>query len=271
VSVGPAPASRHDTEPIADHRRGDREPTRCPRRRAVRRLPVLALRAPRPLQGRGRGRLRVPLPTPPQRPDHDPDRDRRPDPRVPGETDHRRPGRRGRHHRLAPRAPPRRDRLASHDLALPQSARASDPGAEEETQVLLHPLPGRHDAQPDLAERFHPLPTPSTRRPTRRRHRDPDLARRLLPLRTLRDRPPPGHRPDRALHVPANRCRARDSRLHAHRQRHGLHHPAVPRQERSRHPQRLRDRTPTPRHRPEELHPGPPHHQPSWSNASSRP
>ncbi len=39
-----------------------------------------------------------------------------------------------------------------------------------------------------------------------RRHRDPDLARRLLPLRPLGHRPPPGHRTDRAGHLPANRC-----------------------------------------------------------------
>ena len=72
VAERPSPACGHVTDPIADHRRGDREPTRRPRRRPVRRLPVLALRAPGPLQGRGRGRLRAPLPASQDRPDRDP-------------------------------------------------------------------------------------------------------------------------------------------------------------------------------------------------------
>ena len=32
---GPHQRPRHETQPIADHLRGDREPTRCPRRRPV--------------------------------------------------------------------------------------------------------------------------------------------------------------------------------------------------------------------------------------------
>ena len=117
--------------------------------------------------------------------------------------------------------------VPGHHRPLPDPGRPGRPGAEEEAQVLLHPLPGR-DAQRDLAGRLHPLPAHPTRRPTRRRHRDPDLARRPLPLRPLGHRPPPGHRPDRAGHLPRNRCRARDPRLDADRQRHGLHHPPLP-------------------------------------------
>ena len=61
-----------------------------------------------------------------------------------------------------------------------------------------------------------------------RRRRDPHLARRPLPLRPARHRPPPGHRPDRARHLPQSRRPARHPRLHADRQRHGLHHPLRP-------------------------------------------
>ena len=52
-------------------------------------------------------------------------------------------------------------------------------------------------------------------------------------------------------------CRARNSGLHADRQRHGLHHPPRRRQRRT---QRLRERAAPPGHHPEELHPEPPHH-----------
>jgi transposase len=43
---------------------------------------------------------------------------------------------------------------------------------------------------------------------------------------------PPGDRPDRARHVPRNGCRPWDSGVHADRQRHGVHHPALRRQRR---------------------------------------
>ncbi len=106
--------------------------------------------------------------------------------------------------------------------------------------------------------RLHPLPAHPPRRPTQRRHRDPDLARRLLPLRPLGHRPRPGHRPHRAGHLPPNRCRTRDSRLHADRQRDGVHHPALRGQG---WPQRtLRDRTTTTQRGPEERATQPPHH-----------
>ena len=74
----------------------------------------------------------------------------------------------------------------------------------------------------------------------------------------LGHRPRPGHRPDRARHLPQSRWPARDPRLHADRQRHGLHHP--PRRRHAGRPQRLRDRAPPLAHRPEELPPQPPHH-----------
>ena len=48
----------------------------------------------------------------------------------------------------------------------------------------------------------------------------------------------PGHRPDRARRVPRRRRRARHPRLHADRQRDGLHHPVL---RRPRRPQRPRD------------------------------
>src|SRR3954453_586044 len=91
-------------------------------------------------------------------------------------------------------------------------------------------------------------------------HRDPDLARRLFPLRPLRHRPPPSHRTDSAGPLPRHRCRARNPCLHTHRQRHGLHHQALPGQEGCRHPQRLRDRAAPSQRGPEERATQPPHH-----------
>ena len=67
------------------------------------------------------------------------------------------------------------------------------------------------------------------------------------------------HHPDRGHHLPRNPCPARDPRVHAHRQRHGLHRPT----RRPRPPGRqelLRSRAQPPPHRPEELPPRPPHH-----------
>src|SRR3954451_2094553 len=166
---------------------------------------------------------------------------------------------RPRHHQVASGASPLGCGVQGDDLALPDQGRAGGAGAEEEAEVVLHPVPSR-DAQRDLAGRLHPLPTPSPRRSPRRGHRDPDLARRLFPLRPLRHRPPPSHRTDSAGHLPRHRCRARNPCLHTHRQRHGLHHQALPGQEGCRHPQRLRDRAAPSQRGPEERATQPPHH-----------
>ncbi len=75
--------------------------------------------------------------------------------------------------------------------------RAGGPGAEETTEVLLHPLPGRA-TQPVLAIRLHPLPTHQSRRRPGEGCGDLVLARRLLEIRALGHRPRPGHRQDRS-------------------------------------------------------------------------
>ena len=129
--------------------------------------------------------------------DRDADRDRGADPRATQEADRRRPGRRPGHHRVAPRAPPPDRRCPGRRSRDPEPSRPGGPGADEEAQVLLHPL-RRRAAQRDLAVRLHPLPAHPPRRSTRRGLRDPDLARRLLPLRPHGHRAPPGHRPDSA-------------------------------------------------------------------------
>ena len=80
-------------------------------------------------------------------------------------------------------------------------------------------------AERDLAVRLHPLPAHPTRRPTRHGRRDHHLARRLHPLRPARHRPRPDHQPDRHQHLPRKPLASTASRLHADRQRHGLHRP----------------------------------------------
>ena len=103
-------------------------------------------------------------------------------------------------------------------------AGAVTPEPSKRPKSLLHPVRGRacptRPGSPTSPTTGSPAPTAP-----RRRRRDPHLARRLLPLRPARHRPPPGHRPDRAGHLPRSRCPARDPGLHADRQRHGLHHP----------------------------------------------
>ena len=69
----------------------------------------------------------------------------------------RRPGRRPRHHRLAPGQHHHGAGLEVDHQPPPGPRRAGDPRTEEETQVLLHPVRS-HDAQRDLAVRLHPLP-----------------------------------------------------------------------------------------------------------------
>jgi hypothetical protein len=74
---------------------------------------------------------------PPQRPERDADRRRRADRRAAREADRHRPGRRPRHHRVAPRAPPLGRGVPGDDLALPDPSRPGHPRAEEEAQVVL--------------------------------------------------------------------------------------------------------------------------------------
>ena len=129
---------------------------------------VWVYQADGPLPGRGRGRVRAAVPTA-----------RRPHrPRSTGDwstlilaapqrAGRRRPGRRPRHHRLAPRAPPPGHRVPVDDQPPPDPRRTRHPRAEEATQVLLHPVRSRH-AQRDLAVRLHPLPTHDPTAPTSR-------------------------------------------------------------------------------------------------------
>ena len=114
------------------------------------------------------------------------------------------PGRRRGHHRLAPDPPPPGHAVAGHDQPDPGPGRCGHPGPVEAAEVLLHPVRGRA-AERVLAVRLHPLPADPTATAARHRLRDHHLARRPLPLRPARHRPPPGHRPDRAGHLPRSR------------------------------------------------------------------
>ena len=81
-------------------------------------------------------------------------------------------------------------------------AGAVTPDPSKRPEELLPPVRSR------AAQRDAGSPTsPTTGSPTAPTDRDPDLARRLLPLRPVGHRPRPGHRPDRARHLPPSRCR----------------------------------------------------------------
>ena len=162
-----------------------------------------------------------------------------------------RAGRRRRHHRLAPGPPPRHRPVAGHDQPDPGPGRAVVPGPRS------GPSPPTSGSKQTSPTRPGSPTSPTTGSPTPRppgRHRDPDLARRLLPLRP-HVTAHPGHRPDRARHLPRNR-RHHGFPVHPDRQRHGVHHPTLRRQRR---PQRPRDRTPPSARQPEELPAEPPH------------
>ncbi len=246
----------HVEGPAGPHRPVRRAPDPRRGRRPVRRAPGLGLQAQGPLRGRGRGRLRAPIAAPEDLTERDSPADlvdlvlrfRK-------ELDRGRPGRRPRHHRLAPRPPPPDHRVPGDDQPDPDPRRPGHPGAEEATEVLLHPLRGR-DAQRDLAVRLHPLPA---HRPTAP-GADVEIISWLDDCARY------------ALHVTAHprvtgpivlatfretAGPARDPGLHPDRQRHGLHRPAG---RRPRRPQRLRSRTPPPERGPEELPTQPPHH-----------
>ena len=170
-------------ESQAGHHRGHRRGPHPGRgRRHLRRVQGMGLQAHRPLPHRGRGSLRTAVPATQDLTRGTPRIGSRADPRAAQTPRRRRPGRRPRHHRLAPRAPPRAPRVEIDHQPPPGPRRARDTGAEETSEVLLRPVRSS-DAEPDLAIRLHPLP------PGRRtRCRDHQLARRLHPLR------PPRHR-----------------------------------------------------------------------------
>jgi hypothetical protein len=111
-----------------------------------------------PLPGRGRGRLRTPIPGPEDLAERRHRRSRRVGAAPAQGTPRGRSRRRSRHPGLASSPTPRDHAVEGHDPPDPDPARRSDPGAEEEAQVVLHPVPGR-DAQRVLAVRLHPLPT----------------------------------------------------------------------------------------------------------------
>ena len=161
-----------------------------------------------------------------------------------------------------------RHRVPGHHPPDPDPRRRRHPRTEEATQVLLHPLRSRA-AERDLAVRLHPLPAHRPRRPPRPRRGDHHLARRLhsrYALHVTAHRP--GHRPDRAHHLPRNRWPARHPGLHADRQRDGLHRPL---RRRPRRPQRTRATNyaawTSPRRTPDPTTPPPA----AKSNASNRP
>ncbi len=229
------------------------------RRRPVRRLPVLALRARRPLPGRGRGRLRAPLPSPDRRFRGPPRRrDRRADPRAAREADRHRPGRRPRHHQVAPRAPPLGRGVQGDDLALPEPSRPGGPGAEEEARSRSYirfaaEMPNE-TWQSDFTH--YRLTRPDGR--PERRQRDPDLARRLLPLRPLRDRPPSGS-PAPSCWPPSAKPSPNTGSPPRRSPTTGWSSPPGSPGGKGR-PQPPRDRTAPSQHRPEERATEPPHH-----------
>ena len=110
--------------------------------------------------------------------------------------------------------------------------------------------------------------SPTTAWPTGARRRGHHLARRPLPLRPAHLGPPPDHRADRARHVHRNRRPARLSRLHADRQRDGLHRPVRRREGRT---IEARARTAPAEHRPEEQPARTTPPPAARSSASSRP
>ncbi len=183
-------------------------------------------------------RSRVPRPHQPR-----PHRDRGTGPAAAQATHPGRPRRRPRHHRLAPEPTTTRSRVSRATIhRILTRHGAGHPRAEEETEVLLHPLRSRH-AQPDLAVRLHPLPT--------HRHR---------PVRQGTSRSSPGSTTAPATPCTSQRHRAittaivkttfresrrsaRHPRLHPDRQRHGLHSPTG-RPRTPRRTQRLRATTP---------------------------
>ena len=177
-----------------------------------------------------------------------------PGPAARGAASPRRSRCRRRHPRLAPGPPPPAHPLARHRPPDPDPAgTGSRPGQAPE--VVLRPL-RRRATQRDVAVRLHPLPTHPSRRHT---GRDTDIitwlddhARYALHVSAA-----PAS-PGRSCSPPsAALCAARIPRLHADRQRHGLHDPV---RRRPRRPQRPRARAPPTRHRAEELPAQPPHH-----------
>ena len=130
--------------------------------------------------------------------------DGRPDRAAPQGADRGRPGRRPRHHRLAPEPPP-----PDHGVARPRSAAILtapalvDPRAEEATRSP--PTSGSKPSMPNETWQSDFTHYRLTRPTAPARRRDHHLARRPLPLRPARHRPPPDHRPDRARHLPRSR------------------------------------------------------------------
>ena len=176
----------------------------------------------------------------------------RPDRAAAQGTDRRRPGRRPRDHRLAPRPPPRPPGVPVHHQPPPHRGRAGHPRAEEATEVLLHPVRSRRcPTRPGSPT----SPTTGSPDPTADPGADVEIISWLDDCTRYALHVTAHHRittPIVVTHVPRSPYPARDPRVHAHRQRHGLHRPTG----RPRPPggkQLLRSRAQPPPHRPEEL------------------
>ena len=156
-------------------------------------------------QNRGRGGVRAPIPGSRSLPERHRSPDRRPGPRASQEALRGRPGRRRRHHRLAPAPPPPHRAVAGHDQPDPGPGRRRRRGPLEATQVLP-PSASKQPSPTRPGNRTSPTtgsPTPEAN--TGARHRDPDLDRRPLPPRRALHRPRAGHRPSGARRVPRGR------------------------------------------------------------------
>jgi Integrase core domain len=143
------------------HRPVRRPPDPCRGRRPVRHPPRVGLQAQGPLRGRGRGRARAPLPTPKDLPGRPVSRGRRPDRAGPQRVDRRRPGRRPRDNRVAPRAPPRTPDIEIDHQPSPDRGRAGDPRAEEATDIRFEASMPNETWQSDFTH--HRLTRPDRR------------------------------------------------------------------------------------------------------------
>ena len=155
-----------------------------------------------------------------------PRRDRRADRAGPQGARRGRPGRRPRDHRLAPAPPPPDHACPGSTISRdPGPRRAGDPGAEQAAEVLLHPLRSRRSptrpGSPTSPTTGSPAPTADPARTSRS-----SAGSTTAPATPCTSPRTPGSPAPIVLdHLPRSRCPARDSRIHAHRQRDGLHRP----------------------------------------------
>ena len=185
-----------------------------------------------PATGRGRGRIRTAVPATAAPPRATPPTRSTLILAAPQGAQRRGPGRRPRHHRLAPDTTTTPPVSRRNDPPDPGPGRTGHPGAEEATEVVLHPLRGR--ACPTSAG----SPTSPTTALADRTPADVEIITWLDDHSRYALHVTAHHRVtgrDRRWPPSAKPPTARIPRIHADRQRHGLHHPL---RRRPRRPQR---------------------------------